>query len=1745
MKHFKFGQIRPGLLRLLCLLAVCAAVVAPRQACAASPDVVISQVYGGGGNSGATFKNDFIELFNRSSADVDLAGWSVQYGSATGTSWAATPLSGTIKPGQHYLVQEAAGTGGTTNLPTADATGSINMSGTAGKVALVTGTAALTCGSNCAANSAVRDFVGFGTTANNYEGSAATPAPSNTTAVLRAVNGCTDTDSNANDFTAAAPTPRNSTSIFTLCSVNGACGVDNTKTLAATAPTNLCLAGNASAIADSGHPWNWSCLGISGGNTATCSASIQTYAENFATDGHGTLSGAAEQTVDYNGSTSAVTANAADGYSFLNWTGTNGFVTSYANPLTVNNVAAGQTITANFSSTPVNGACGSDDGKTLASLAPTNLCATGAASAVDGSGHPWNWSCAGSNGGTPKSCSASIQSFDLTFAADGNATLEGTVSQKVDFGGSATPVTANAKDTYYFYSWTGSNGFKSVASNQLTISNVTASQAYTANFKGGFTIFHVNDTHARVTPHKWVVTEHGSSAPVFEDVGGAAYLASEMLQLTAAQPNSLVIDAGDISEGNPIGDMGGNGSMTQFYAMLSAKLKKQHGRGMDAVVVGNHDVRDANYIGNLVALQSTGVPVLSVNVRDITTHLPYFAPYNIVTINGTKIGILGYTTSAAEVGASLATTIEVADCDWSSTDSTKVHLADWVNELRNNQGCDVIVLAAHIGHSSIVDPAAPLLVDNGAAKLPEVVVSGHWHTYADTVWQPEMLGYHTIFTEAASYMKFIGELKVTDTGAYVSAAQHVIRDADITPDPDVQGLVDGLTRAYNAAHPGHPVNEVIGYTADNLMLDNNMKWWSANEYPWSGNNTAGQWICDAMRWKAEQLFGSCDLSIETGGGVRADIPAGPVSYLQIYETFPWNDDFFTRISMTGQEIVNFLKATNVNAGFSSALQVTAFDGIPSNVLFNGQPIDLKHVYTVAINNYMYNHPPTGVTWSDTAPLSSTVLCRDGIVDFMRQFTAGNPYHVGGPRYNLNTEFSGGYRAVVTMMNDNDTKPTFEDAFIRFLSATPETLARRGGNQVPTDLVNADGTINPLNRLAEAEMFRSYLGFKSGVLKSGDIVETWGKGSFYGGDPEFVDQEGIQADGVEFKIVGHDDSLAKPSFMTSIGAFWNDSFKNHYVQFLAKKTGASSASDQNGQTISVMDATGYVAKTLPGNLGDTLLITGVPTMESYAMRFRCDKAVITSSALPTVSAVSSHLDPVAPATTSGLLTLSATAAVNTGTYLLPPVADAQVASGNAGTNYGTGTNLYLQSSATGYGNERAWLKFDLTGIPSGSIISGAALQLWDFKSTGAALNAAVHGGTDDSWTETGIKWNNQPAFGGTALDTQTLAAGQATLWYNWDVTSFVVGKMAGNKLVSLLVKPAAENSTDLVPPSYGFDAKEYGSNAPVLKVTTQATGNTVKNVQFFYRYSSDNATWGSWTLANTATTAPYTASFSFTEGTGYYEFCSQATDTGNNTEPVSFLAQTATHYTGSPAYYPIVSLDALYQKYNGSARPVTVTTIPAGTTVAVTYNGSTTEPTAPGAYAVSAIPQQGSTTPTIGTLIIAKGAATVSLGALNVSFDGSAKAATVATTPAGLKVTVTYNGSTTAPISVGSYLVAAIIDDVNYQGGATGTLNIGNITSQVSVKSTGFLYSRATKLYSGTLTVTNSGQSVIVGTVVLQFNDLTPGVTVVNQSRVSNGAPQLDKDLVAHLNPGQSVSFPVQLTDPTNVRISFNPTAFIK
>jgi len=202
----------------------------------AHADVVISQVYGGGGNSGATLKHDFIELFNNGSEEVNLSGWSLQYASSTGTSWTnKTALSGSLKPGQYLLVQQAAGAGGTENLPTPDLTGTINMSGTAGKVALVRHNTALT-GSCPGTDAGVVDFVGFGT-ATNCSLTAPTATLSNSSAALRKSNGCTNTRNNSADFAVGTPTPRNSASPLNVC--GGAPAPTAPKLTAAASPASV------------------------------------------------------------------------------------------------------------------------------------------------------------------------------------------------------------------------------------------------------------------------------------------------------------------------------------------------------------------------------------------------------------------------------------------------------------------------------------------------------------------------------------------------------------------------------------------------------------------------------------------------------------------------------------------------------------------------------------------------------------------------------------------------------------------------------------------------------------------------------------------------------------------------------------------------------------------------------------------------------------------------------------------------------------------------------------------------------------------------------------------------------------------------------------------------------------------------------------------------------------------------------------------------------------------------------------------------------------------------------------------------------------------------------------------------------------------------------------------------------------------------------------------------------------------
>lgn len=169
--------------------------------------LLVHEVYGGGGNSGAPLDRDFVELYNPGSEAVDLAGYSLQYASVTGSTWQVTPLSGSIPAGATFVVGQAFGSNTAAADVPVDLEGTgVAMSGTQGKVALVRGGTALTCATGCAELEPVVDLVGWGATASSFAGSGPAPATTNATSVARDA-AHTHTADNAADFTAGPPTP--------------------------------------------------------------------------------------------------------------------------------------------------------------------------------------------------------------------------------------------------------------------------------------------------------------------------------------------------------------------------------------------------------------------------------------------------------------------------------------------------------------------------------------------------------------------------------------------------------------------------------------------------------------------------------------------------------------------------------------------------------------------------------------------------------------------------------------------------------------------------------------------------------------------------------------------------------------------------------------------------------------------------------------------------------------------------------------------------------------------------------------------------------------------------------------------------------------------------------------------------------------------------------------------------------------------------------------------------------------------------------------------------------------------------------------------------------------------------------------------------------------------------------------------------------------------------------------------------
>ena len=301
----------------------------------AANDVRISQIYGGGGNSGAQFNADFVELFNNGSADVDVGGWTLSYASTTGTfggNQVSLP-TGTVIRAKGYLLVRVGARGVNGSEYDADAAGTlVDLAATAGNIALLTAAQTGTS-NNCASLSATLvDKVGYGSNANCPEGTVAA-APSSTTSIRRRDDGAVDADSNSGDFYAGVPFPRSSRTRFSAMADLGSNPSSDGWSITSTGSVASGVTTSSTATVAIGNP-AWSLAANATSNTSIAAARTFTTA---AVPGevislrleHGAINSGASLKVEYlNGTATALTFQYVGGQSSYQVIDSSGTVSS-------------------------------------------------------------------------------------------------------------------------------------------------------------------------------------------------------------------------------------------------------------------------------------------------------------------------------------------------------------------------------------------------------------------------------------------------------------------------------------------------------------------------------------------------------------------------------------------------------------------------------------------------------------------------------------------------------------------------------------------------------------------------------------------------------------------------------------------------------------------------------------------------------------------------------------------------------------------------------------------------------------------------------------------------------------------------------------------------------------------------------------------------------------------------------------------------------------------------------------------------------------------------------------------------------------------------------------------------------------------------------------------------------------------------------------------------------------------------
>ncbi len=461
-------------------------------------------------------------------------------------------------------------------------------------------------------------------------------------------------------------------------------------------------------------------------------------------------------------------------------------------------------------------------------------------------------------------------------------------------------------------------------------------------------ILHTNDVHARIEQfNKYGGTCKPDDAQEGKCFGGVARRMTKIREIREQEPNVLLLDAGDEFLG----------TLFFYYYQGQATAEFMNRLGYDAMTFGNHEFDSGpETLGKF--LDAIEFPMVSSNV-DVSEEPALqgkVKPYVILEVGGRKIGLVGATTTDTPILSSPGDKVKFLPVVESVQKA--------VDEL-TAQGVDIVIMLSHLGYSVDKEVAAQL-------KGVDVIVGGHSHTFLSNTSDKAKGPYPTVVEGAdgqkvlivqdGSYAKYLGYLKVTFDAQGVAIAwegEPILLDASVPEDEEILARVQELAKPVEELR-----NQVIGEAA--VDLDGERA--SCRFY----ECTMGNLVTDAMLWATEKQ--GVQIALQNGGGIRASIPAGPVTLGQVIEVLPFGNTLAT-FEIEGKYLLQALengvsRAHDPEAeGTGRFLQVAGLRytwdptkpvgerivSVEVRTADGGwEPLQMDKVYKVVTNNYIRN-----------------------------------------------------------------------------------------------------------------------------------------------------------------------------------------------------------------------------------------------------------------------------------------------------------------------------------------------------------------------------------------------------------------------------------------------------------------------------------------------------------------------------------------------------------------------------------------------------------------------------------------------------------------------------------------------------------------------------------------------------------------------------------------------------------------------